>query len=288
MLHYPSPRTASCLWGQWGCYEVAAWSNSWSRASAAEPGCRDDLCAAERQYRADDAARDKQARQGCPATIVAAHPEPARLLPLSFSFPLVLLSCCLELSTAYPYRRAELEQAARAAVNADNDWWRLDAAACAPNLRHAASPRDLKRDILAAADAGHLVLVDYFKPGCHACRSLAPKLKQLAEQNPDVLILKVSRCRGSCFQGGVAGMSKCPCRRCHADVAPPPSCPLPFTPRACQVNTEELGMRELAGAMGVEVLPWFQVRRRGRWLALPTADASATCLGLLPGCGASS
>lgn len=127
-------------------------------------------------------------------------------------------------------RRAELEQAARAAVNADNDWWRLDAAACAPNLRHAASPRDLKRDILAAADAGHLVLVDYFKPGCHACRSLAPKLKQLAEQNPDVLILKV--------------------------------------------NTEELGMRELAGAMGVEVLPWFQIWRAAEPVAAFTANLS--------------
>lgn len=87
--------------------------------------------------------------------------------------------------------RAALEQAARAAVAADNSWWRLDAVASLPNLRHAASPKAFKSAIVAAAEANQLVLVDYFKPSCHACRTLAPKLKQLAEQNSDVLVLQV-------------------------------------------------------------------------------------------------
>ena len=36
-----------------------------------------------------------------------------------------------------------------------------------------------------------LVVVDYFAPWCHACRSLYPKLRQIASANPDVLFVKV-------------------------------------------------------------------------------------------------
>ncbi len=36
-----------------------------------------------------------------------------------------------------------------------------------------------------------LVVVDYFAPWCHACRSLYPKLRQIAAANPDVLFVKV-------------------------------------------------------------------------------------------------
>lgn len=82
----------------------------------------------------------------------------------------------------------ELERQARAQVEADNAWWQQ--AEAASNMRHAASQREFKQLILSAAP-GQLVLVDYFRPSCHACRSISPKLKQLAEQNPDLLIVKV-------------------------------------------------------------------------------------------------
>lgn len=133
-------------------------------------------------------------------------------------------------TTAGPSSRVELERAARAAVEADNGWWQLNVAACPPNLRHADSPKAFKTAILTAADAGQLVIVDYFKPSCHACRTVAPKLKQLAEQNSDVVVL--------------------------------------------QVNTDEAGMQDLAAAMGVEVLPWFQLWRNAEPVAAFTANIS--------------
>jgi thiol-disulfide isomerase/thioredoxin len=37
-----------------------------------------------------------------------------------------------------------------------------------------------------------LVVVDFFAPWCAACRRLFPKLLQLAENNPDVLFVKVN------------------------------------------------------------------------------------------------
>eukprot|EP00887_Chlorella_sp_A99_P002732 scaffold6.g2732.t1 len=118
--------------------------------------------------------------------------------------------------------RDELQQAVRAALAADNAWWHLDAGAAPPNLALARGPREFKAAVLGAAP-GQLVLVDYFRPSCYACRTLLPKIKQLAEQNPDVLVLKA---------------------------------------RAC-VNTDDEGMRGLAEAMDVRVLPWFQLWRDG-------------------------
>lgn len=52
----------------------------------------------------------------------------------------------------------------------------------------ASSPQSL-RDLLSTV--GPLVIADYFSSWCTACRSLFPKLRQLAENNPDVLFVKV-------------------------------------------------------------------------------------------------
>ena len=43
----------------------------------------------------------------------------------------------------------------------------------------------------AIAAAGGLVVVDFFTSWCTACRRLYPKLKQIAENNPDVIFIKV-------------------------------------------------------------------------------------------------
>ncbi|KAK9817846.1 hypothetical protein WJX72_003017 [[Myrmecia] bisecta] len=41
-------------------------------------------------------------------------------------------------------------------------------------------------------EMGNLVIADFFVPWCQACRALHPKLKQIAQQNPDVLFLTVN------------------------------------------------------------------------------------------------
>lgn len=60
------------------------------------------------------------------------------------------------------------------------------------------SKQQYKSAIVGAAPS-QVVVVDYLKPSCAGCRRLAPKLKQIVGQNPDVLFLKV-RCVG-CLLG---------------------------------------------------------------------------------------
>ena len=56
------------------------------------------------------------------------------------------------------------------------------------NLISALTPEALQAEL---ARDSQLVVVDFFAPWCSACRRLFPKLLQLAENNPDVLFVKV-------------------------------------------------------------------------------------------------
>ena len=58
------------------------------------------------------------------------------------------------------------------------------------------TPADLEQTLRQALTTHRLCVVDWFAPWCHACRSLYPKLRQIAEQHADVLFIKV----GPCFQ----------------------------------------------------------------------------------------
>lgn len=40
--------------------------------------------------------------------------------------------------------------------------------------------------------AGKLVVVNFFAPECYACKSMQPKLRQIARDNPDAMFLKVN------------------------------------------------------------------------------------------------
>jgi thiol-disulfide isomerase/thioredoxin len=40
--------------------------------------------------------------------------------------------------------------------------------------------------------AGKLVVVNFFAPECYACKSMQPKLRQIARDNPDAVFLKVN------------------------------------------------------------------------------------------------
>ncbi|KAH9624369.1 hypothetical protein KSS87_011685, partial [Heliosperma pusillum] len=46
-------------------------------------------------------------------------------------------------------------------------------------------------DAIKNAD-DRLVIVDFYSPGCGGCKSLHPKICQLAESNPDAIFLKVN------------------------------------------------------------------------------------------------
>jgi len=49
-------------------------------------------------------------------------------------------------------------------------------------------------------NSGRLVVVNFFAPECYACKSLQPKLRQIASNNPDVLFLKVNGLQGDLQQ----------------------------------------------------------------------------------------
>ena len=53
------------------------------------------------------------------------------------------------------------------------------------------SAADFEHGLRKALSTYSLVVVDYFAPWCHACRSLYPKLRQIAAQHDDVMFLKV-------------------------------------------------------------------------------------------------
>uniref|UniRef100_A0A0D6QZ46 Thioredoxin domain-containing protein n=1 Tax=Araucaria cunninghamii TaxID=56994 RepID=A0A0D6QZ46_ARACU len=66
-------------------------------------------------------------------------------------------------------------------------WWDKGVT---PNMREVHSAQELIDSLLNAGDK--LVVVNFFSPGCGACRSLHPKICQLADMNPDVEFVKVN------------------------------------------------------------------------------------------------
>lgn len=85
-------------------------------------------------------------------------------------------------------RRQELELQAKALLEQDNSWHRGEAP---PNVVEAHSPQQFKQ-LITGAGADQLVIVDYFAPHCSGCRTLYPKLKQIAANNEDCLFIKVN------------------------------------------------------------------------------------------------
>ena len=55
-----------------------------------------------------------------------------------------------------------------------------------------ASAEEFKDRIRLAKADNSLVVVDYFAPWCHACKSLHPQLQKLATAYQDVIFLSVS------------------------------------------------------------------------------------------------
>lgn len=89
----------------------------------------------------------------------------------------------------FPCRRLELQKQAQQLLQADDSWH--TAGPLPPNVTAVTSPRHLK-SLLLNAPADSLIVVDFFAPHCNGCRTLWPKIKQIAGNNPDVLFLTVN------------------------------------------------------------------------------------------------
>eukprot|EP00884_Botryococcus_braunii_P003606 jgi/Botrbrau1/13246/Bobra.0199s0013.1 len=57
------------------------------------------------------------------------------------------------------------------------------------NVKDIGSAQEFLDEMAAAGD--RLVVVDFYATWCNACRSIYPKLCQLAKENPNILVLKV-------------------------------------------------------------------------------------------------
>ncbi|XP_075663553.1 thioredoxin-like 1-2, chloroplastic [Castanea sativa] len=66
-------------------------------------------------------------------------------------------------------------------------WWEKT---LKPNMVEIHSANELVDSLLNAGD--RLVIVDFYSPGCGGCKTLHPKICQLAELNPNAIILKVN------------------------------------------------------------------------------------------------
>lgn len=66
-------------------------------------------------------------------------------------------------------------------------WWDKS---LKPNMVEIHSAKELADSLLNAGD--RLVIIDFYSPGCGGCRTLHPKLCQLADSNPDAIFLKVN------------------------------------------------------------------------------------------------
>ncbi|XP_010483814.1 PREDICTED: thioredoxin-like 1-2, chloroplastic isoform X2 [Camelina sativa] len=67
-------------------------------------------------------------------------------------------------------------------------WWEKSTK---HNMLEIQSANHLVDSLLNAGD--RLVVLHFFSPGCGGCKSLHPKICQLAESNPDVIFLKVNQ-----------------------------------------------------------------------------------------------
>lgn len=67
---------------------------------------------------------------------------------------------------------------------------------CPPNMQSITNLQELVQAVEAEESSGRLVVVNFFAPECYACKSLQPKLRQIASNNPDVLFLKVNGLEG--------------------------------------------------------------------------------------------
>ncbi|KAI8474153.1 MAG: hypothetical protein J3K34DRAFT_409011 [Monoraphidium minutum] len=91
-------------------------------------------------------------------------------------------------------RTKEAAAAAEAQLQGDGaaPWWEAD---LPPNMELVGSEQELSAAIARGTAAGRLVVVNFFSPECYACKSMQPKLRQIAREREGTLFLKVDGAR---------------------------------------------------------------------------------------------
>jgi len=110
-----------------------------------------------------------------------------------------------QLETEARRRDLAVERAAEAAAELKGlPWWEV---CCPSNMINAKTLHELDVTVREASDSGRLVVVNFFAPECYACKSMQPKLRQIASSNPDTLFIKVNgfldEFRGYCDTMGI-------------------------------------------------------------------------------------
>jgi len=72
-------------------------------------------------------------------------------------------------------------------MNRGTAWWELNSP---PNMQSITSAEEFSKCMESRLAAGEAVVVDFFAPWCRGCRSLYPKLAQIASRNPTVHFVK--------------------------------------------------------------------------------------------------
>ncbi|XVF54330.1 hypothetical protein PTKIN_Ptkin05aG0172500 [Pterospermum kingtungense] len=78
-------------------------------------------------------------------------------------------------------------QAETICVSKSLKWWEKN---LKPNMLKIHSAEELVYSLQNAGD--RLVIIDFYSPGCGGCKTLHPKICQLAEQNPNAIFLEVN------------------------------------------------------------------------------------------------
>lgn len=94
--------------------------------------------------------------------------------------------------------------AERQRAETEDKWWEVD---CPSNMLNVGSVQEMQAAIANASSAGVLAVVNFFAEECYACRSLQPKLRQMARDAPEVVFIKVNgsvdELRAYCEQAGI-------------------------------------------------------------------------------------
>ncbi|KAG5602294.1 hypothetical protein H5410_033664, partial [Solanum commersonii] len=92
-------------------------------------------------------------------------------------------------------------------VGSGQGWWEKT---LKPNMVAINSAQQLVDSLLKAGD--RLVIIDFYSPGCGGCKTLHPKMCELAESNPNAIFLKIKKFKDAVARYGDEGCSFTPAK----------------------------------------------------------------------------
>ncbi|MED6146161.1 hypothetical protein PIB30_032094 [Stylosanthes scabra] len=83
--------------------------------------------------------------------------------------------------------KTSIHEEASICISRSMQWWKKN---LKPNMIEIHSAQELLNSLIGAGDA--LVVVDFYSPACGGCKTLHPKICQIAEMHPNAIFLKVN------------------------------------------------------------------------------------------------